>query len=390
MYRHFHKNSSTSLNYEEVRPVLNQPAQLHATAKTHKFDDYSQITAQNLKLRPIISTCGTYFYETAKALSKYLAPLAEDEHTIKDKLDFAGNLENRSVNEDEILVSYDVTSLTEIPLQETSIDHVLEEIYDHSKLPQITSKLVMKRLLERVTKETVFSFNGKLYQQTNGCSLGNPLSPTLANIFMCELEMDIVTPRNIPFYDRYVDDCFTKRKTDVPDQLLESLNSYHPNIQFTVEKEPTHFLDTAFTVKGRKFSTSVYKKPSKQQVHWKSAVAKKWKKNTITGALHRAKRIISDWQSEVKTIKQSFENSGYPPKFVQGRINEFENRETNDTIIPVHWFDERTNVGIRLPFRPKNEFDSRKFIRKLNSYTSGKNLNTSLFGKHARSSHCLS
>ena len=45
------------------------------------------------------------------------------------------------------------------------------------------------------------------------------------------------------------------------------------------------------------------------------------------------------------------------------------NRETNDTIIPVHLFNERTNVGIRLPFCPKNEFDSRKLIRKLNSYT---------------------
>ena len=91
-----------------------------------------------------------------------------------------GNLENRSVNEDEILVSYDVTSFfTEIPLQET-IDHVLEEIYDHNKIPQITSKLVMKRLLERVTKGTVFSFNGKLYKQMGAAweTPFPPLSPT--------------------------------------------------------------------------------------------------------------------------------------------------------------------------------------------------------------------
>ena len=154
--------------------------------------------------------------------------------------------------------------------------------------------------------------------------MGNSLSPTLANIFMRKLVKGIVTPRNLPFYDRYVDDCFTKRKTDAPYQLLESLNSYHPNIQFTVEKEPTRFLDTAFTVKEGKFSTSFYKKPGKQQVHWKSAIPKKWKKNTITGALHRAKRITSDWQSEVQTIKQSFVNSGYLPKFVQDTINEFE------------------------------------------------------------------
>ena len=82
LYRNFHKNSSTVLKYNDVRPVSNQPAQLYATAQTHKFDDYNQITLENLKLRPIISTCGTFFYETAKALYKYLAPLAENQHTI--------------------------------------------------------------------------------------------------------------------------------------------------------------------------------------------------------------------------------------------------------------------------------------------------------------------
>jgi len=63
--------------------------------------------------------------------------------------------------------------------------------------------------------------------------MGNPLSPTLANIFMCKLEEDTVTPHNLPFYDWYVDDCFTKRNTNTPDNLLEKLNSYNPNIKFT-------------------------------------------------------------------------------------------------------------------------------------------------------------
>ena len=32
--------------------------------------------------------------------------------------------------------------------------------------------------------------------------------------------------------------------TNAPDTLLENLNSYHPNIKFTVEENPDHFLDT--------------------------------------------------------------------------------------------------------------------------------------------------
>ena len=151
LLRHFHKNSSTSPNYDEVRQVSNQSTQLHATAKTHKFDDCSQITTNNLKLRPIISTCGTYFYETAKALSKYLA-----------------------------------------------------------------------------------------------------------NIFMCKLEKDLLPLETSRFMigTSMIASPRSRKKIDAPDQLLESWNSKHPYIQFTVEKNPTRFLDTAITVKGEKFTTS--------------------------------------------------------------------------------------------------------------------------------------
>ena len=71
-------------------------------------------------------------------------------------------------------------------------------------------------------------------------------------------------------------------------------------------------------------------------------------------------------------IKSSFIKSGYPA--VQEIIDEFEdrsNQENDELIIPVHWFDERCSVGIRLPFCHKNEMESRKFLRKLNYYTRG-------------------
>ncbi|XP_078356322.1 high-affinity choline transporter 1-like, partial [Oculina patagonica] len=211
--------------------------------------------------------------------------------------------------------------------------------------------------------------NGQLYKQIDGCSMGNPLSPTLANIFMCKLEEDIVTPLNLPFYDRYVDDCFSKRKANAPDSLLDKLNSYHPNIKFTVEENPGHFLDTSFNHHEGNFTTSVYQKPGKLQVHWKSAIPERWKRNTILGALHRAKRIATNWQAEVKVIKHSFIKAGYPTKLVNEVIRDFENPKSDETIIPVHWFDERPKLGIRIPFCRTNEVESRKFLKKLNMYT---------------------
>ena len=64
---------------------------------------------------------------------------------------------------------------------------------------------------------------------------------------MSKLEADVVRPFNPTFYDRYVDDYFSKKRKDEPDQLLDRLNNYHPNIKFTVEENPDHFLDTAFS-----------------------------------------------------------------------------------------------------------------------------------------------
>ena len=78
---------------------------------------------------------------------------------------------------------------TAIPLDET-IDHTLDLVSKEKKLPVITSKLVMKRLLIKVTKGCDFTFNGNLFKQVDGCGMGNPLSPVLANIFMCKLESD--------------------------------------------------------------------------------------------------------------------------------------------------------------------------------------------------------
>ena len=60
-----------------------------------------------------------------------------------------------------------------------------------------------------------------------------------------------------------MDDCFSKKRKDEPDQLLDRLNNYHPNIKFTVEENPDHFLDTAFSYGNDSFDCKVYKKPGK-------------------------------------------------------------------------------------------------------------------------------
>ena len=117
----------------------------------------------------------------------------------------------------------------------------------------------------------------------------------LANIYMCKLESDIITPNKPSFFVRYVDECLSKQKINTPDNLLTSLNSYHPNIKFTVDKNPDHFLDTTFKQSSGSFNKSVYINQRKLPAHWKSNTPTSWKRNSILSSLHRAKRITSNW-----------------------------------------------------------------------------------------------
>ena len=87
----------------------------------------------------------------------------------------------------------------------------------------------------KLATENIFIFNGRFYQQTDGCTMGGPLSVVFANIFMTKLEEDVVRPINPLFYKRFVDDSINRREKNKPDELFNKLNSYHPKIKFTIE-----------------------------------------------------------------------------------------------------------------------------------------------------------
>ena len=89
----------------------------------------------------------------------------------------------------------------------------------------------------------IFS-NNRLIKQIDGCAVGGPISVVFSDIYVSKMEEDIVTPMKPHFCKRYVDDTYIQRKKNELDSLFEKLNSYHPNIKLTIEKNSTNFLDT--------------------------------------------------------------------------------------------------------------------------------------------------
>ena len=97
---------------------------------------------------------------------------------------------------------------TNIPLEE-SIDLAVEYILKGIPNMKIAHD-DLKKLFFIATSQTHFLFDGSFYDQIDGVSLGSPLAPVLANLFMGHHEMKWLDtfPSEILLYRRYVDDTF--------------------------------------------------------------------------------------------------------------------------------------------------------------------------------------
>ena len=93
-------------------------------------------------------------------------------------------------------------------------------------------------LLTHAVKSSSSIFNNVFYRQTHGVSMGSPLGPTLANLFLASHEINWLANCPLQFkpkvYRRYVDDLFVMFESkDHVKKFFKYLNSRHPNIKFT-------------------------------------------------------------------------------------------------------------------------------------------------------------
>ena len=204
--------------------------------------------------------------------------------------------------------------------------------------------------------------------------MGGPLSVVISGVFMAKMEKDKVKPSKPSFYKRYIDDIISKRVISQSDDLYDALNSYHPNIKLTAVPNPTEFLDTSLVISNGLISTKVFTKKGKLPTPWKSRVPIRYKRNAISGDLHRSKKISSDFASEITRIKSKYINAGFPIKFIQSVINDFHESQATDTnmIIPNWLFEERKTITIKLPYCPTNESEPKRFLSNLEILTNYK------------------
>ena len=313
--------------YKQMRPQNAKVARAHGQPKVHKnFDRLPPF-------RPIIDTTGSTHYSIGKYLTELLNPLTQNEFSLKDTFDAAERIRNiprELLNDNEYtLISLDVVSLfTNVPLKRT-VNIILKRVYEEKLIDTSLKKSTLKKLILDTCQKTAFLYNGQIYEQRDGVSMGASLGPVLANIIMTECEkivvQKLIAQNKIKFYVRYVDDTLLLvKRTDI-EYILKKFNAFDKtkNLRFTVDRFENcnpHFLDLEICPDG----LSIFRKNTFTGQYTNAESFAPWHRKTawIRSLVNRAKRICSKSKlhTELQTIKQFASWNRYPIKVVNSII----------------------------------------------------------------------
>ena len=277
---------------------------LYPQLRIPKFYGLPKIHKEGTPLRPIVDSINSVMYQISKKLATILTPLVGNEFHIKNSQDFVTKISNITIDDSEIMVSYDVKALfTSVPVHE--VVHMIKSLLSRDRTLVDRTTLSVDNicdLLSLVLTNTYFSFNGKFYQQKFGMAMGSPVSPIVANIFMQDLETKAVQYSEfIPkIWYRYVDDTFVIIEKQHEDYFFEHINLINPSIQFTKELESDHklpFLDVLIhrDISGT-LNTTVYRKPThtNQYLNFESNHPLSTRIGVARTLFDRASQIVKD------------------------------------------------------------------------------------------------
>ena len=354
--------------YARLIPSGSKPGKLYGLAKIHK---------NNVPLRPVVSMVDTPEYHLAKYLDNLIKPHIPDSYLLKSTDDFIQRLSKFPCNNSQTMVSFDVVPLfTNVPLSET-IELIIEHLYPNKNAKLVPFNKTIFRKLMYMATQGLFMYKNKLYKQIDGCIMGSPLGPTLANFFLGYLETKLlsnncdVTPK---LYLRYIDDIYAVfNNPTLSEHFLKTLNTLHKNIKFTLEKATNantlNFLDVQISLNSKGYETQVYRKPTNTGLllNFNSICPTNWKSGLLMCLLHRAKNICSTYNlylQEVKCLRNIFSSNNYPDWFLDKIIKKFQesNKQTDK-------YEKDFMFTIGIPFYGEA---SRTFAKRLCTYVKNK------------------
>lgn len=290
------KKITTALKIAEAEGGISKEQRQHLSPRfstTPQIYGLPKIHKAHTPLRPIVSSIGSPTYNLAKELGRILTPLTgKTDSFVKNASEFVRDIRGMRINEETIMVSFDVVSLfTKVPIQE-AMKYISELLHDDETLEDRTNLTphAICSLTEMCLRTTYFLFENDFFEQIEGAAMGSPLSPIVANLYMESLEKRALETTAVKptIWRRYVDDTFVlwPHGSEKLEQFHKHLNSQHPQIQFTKEVEgdsQISFLDVLIKKENGKLTTMVYRKPTDtgRYTHFSSHHHPKVKSGTV-------------------------------------------------------------------------------------------------------------
>ena len=303
--------------FERMRPVGSQPPRLYGLAKVHK---------ENTPMRPVLSMPASAYYKVAKQVATWLSFVPECQIECSTKT-ICDSLDEVKLEENEILVSFDVSSLyTNVPVKE-AINTCADLLFSRFSLPVDKETFII--LAEIASCNVLMSTSDGYYTQIDGLAMGSPCAPLLANGWLSQFDSDI--KGNAKIYFRYMDDIFRNIVANELIDKLDEINSYHDSLKFTHEKEKDGklpMLDMSIQHhEDGTLSSTWYYKPSDTGLimNFHALAPMRYKRAVVSGFVHRIFRACSSWQlvhESLERAKVILENNQYPPRFYEKIIHD--------------------------------------------------------------------
>lgn len=304
-----------------------QPSRFYITAKVHK---------QPVKGRPIVPSMTWLTYHLSQWAAKQLNPmLIYCEWVLKDSYQLLGELEQmntQGLTMHTRIASADVDALYPSMDIQTGLG-LMRDFLNEIDWDTPTRRTFLLKAMEFILTQGYLQFNGRIYQQTNGAAMGSPMIPPYANIFMYQLEKNVVRQYRdsgfLLFYRRFIDDIFIITKTEEVTELKNALNSLHPAIKlsWTPMSKRVNFLDLWISINGKeKLETQVYQKALNPYAYlpFHSYHTPAQKTGFIKGEAIRYARISTkkkDYLFLIQLFTLRLQKRGYPLSLIKQHIS---------------------------------------------------------------------
>jgi hypothetical protein len=329
------------LGTDEIKWILQkpkdkwQPMKFYITAKVHKTP---------IKGRPIVPSMTWMTFHLSEWLANQLNPLLiNTEWVLKDSYTLLAALKDLNTNDlpnTLRVASADVDALypsMDIKTGLSLIKNFIEELNWENRY----KRDFLIKAMEFVLTKGYITFDGNIYQQTNGAAMGSPMIPPYANIYMYQLEKETVHKYQnsglLLLYKRYIDDILiVTRDTDIT-ELKNELNTLHPAIKLTWTSLEKHcsFLDLNIFIINNKLHTNVYQKQLNTYAYlpYHSYHTKAQKKGFIKGEAIRYARICTsqnDFKLMIKLFTLRLQRRGYPLSFIQKSLGQVQHKDRHN------------------------------------------------------------